>query len=131
MANPQIDEALATADRDSVKTDDGVLDTGVRVAGEDGAGRTTPEHLMAAAIAACFQQAVGIAASSQSVDASGATVQGRVTLQADEGGGYSSDFELVLSGLSGDDAERVLTQAKQFCPFTKALAGAGIQVRLG
>ena len=91
----------------------------------------TPEHLMAAAIASCLQQAIGIAASSQDIDVSSVQVQGRVALKSDEEAGYSSSFELVVSGLPSEVAERVLEQAQQFCPFTKALAGADLTVRLG
>ena len=127
----QVQEAVATAVPGSVRTEDGVLEASTQLAGEGTEGLTTPEHLMAAAIAACFEQAVGIAASSQGADASGARVQGRVTLKSDEEAGYTSDFEIVLSGIEGDAAERVLTQAQQVCPFTKALAGADLTVRLG
>ena len=37
----------------------------------------------------------------------------------------------IAAGLPGDVAERVLIQAKQLCPFTKALSGAGITVEVG
>jgi osmotically inducible protein OsmC len=127
----QVQEAVATAVPGSVKTEDGVLETRTQLAGEDKEGLTTPEHLMAAAIAACFQQSLGIAASTQGTDADGARVQGRVTLKSDEEAGYTSGFEIVVTGLEGDAAQRIVTQAEQICPFTKALAPAGISVRLG
>ena len=132
MAQTQnVHEAVATAVPGSVSTEDGVLEAKTQLAGEDHDGTTTPEHLMAAAIAACLQQAVGIAASSQDVDASGVQVQGRVTLSSDEEAGYTSGFALVVSGLPGDVAERVVEQAQQICPFTKALSGAGLTVTVG
>jgi lipoyl-dependent peroxiredoxin len=126
-----VQEAVATAVAGSVRTSDGVLEARTELAGESKDGATTPEHLMAAAIAACLHQAVGIAASSQDVDASSAQVQGTVTLRSDEEAGYTSGFELVVSGLPDEAAQRVLDQARQICPFTKALAGAGLTVRLG
>ena len=64
------------------------------------------------------------------IDASAASVEGRVALKSDEEAGYTADFALTVTGLSGDVAERVLNQAKQLCPFTKALASAGITVEL-
>ena len=132
MAQTQtVHEAVATAVPGSVSTDDGVLEARTQLAGEQNEGTTTPEHLMAAAIAACLQQSVGIAASSQDVDASGVQVQGRVTLKSEEETGYTSAFELVVSGLPGDVAERVLEQATAICPFTKALAGPALTVRAG
>ena len=126
-----VQQAVATAVPGTVKTDDGVLEAGTQLAGESKSGVTTPEHLMAAAIAACLQQAIGIAASTQEVDASSAQVTGTVVLKSDEEAGYTADFALTVSGLPAETAERVLTQAKQLCPFTKALAPAGITVDLG
>lgn len=132
MTQPQtVLEAVATAVPGTVSTQDGVLEASTQLAGETKDGVTTPEHLMAAAIAACLQQAIGIAASSQDVDASGTAVQGRVTLKTEEEAGYTAAFALVVSGLPDDVAERVLAQAKQLCPFTKALTPAGITVELG
>ncbi len=127
----QVLQAVATAVPGTVSTQDGVLSASTQLAGENKDGVTTPEHLMAAAIAACLQQAIGIAASTQEVDASGVQVEGRVSLLTEEEAGYTADFTLVVTGLPADSAERVLTQAKQLCPFTKALAGAGITVDLG
>lgn len=123
-------EALATAVPGTVRTEDGVLEARTQLAGEQQDGVTTPEHLMAGAIASCLQQAIGIAASTQEVDASSVQVEGRVALRSDPEGGYVADFALSVSGLPGDVAERVLTQAKAFCPFTKALTPAGLTVEL-
>lgn len=127
----QVLEAVATAVPGTVSTRDGVLSASTQLAGETKDGVTTPEHLMAAAIASCLQQAIGIAASTQEVDASSVQVEGRVSLLSDEEAGYTAGFTLVVTGLDGDTAKRVLTQAKQLCPFTKALAAAGITVDLG
>jgi organic hydroperoxide reductase OsmC/OhrA len=126
----QVLEAVATAVPGTVRTQDGVLEASTQLAGEHQDGVTTPEHLMAGAIASCLQQAIGLAASTQQVDASSVQVEGRVALRSDPEGGYVADFSLQVSGLPGEVAERVLTQAKAFCPFTKALAPAGITVEL-
>ncbi len=131
MTSPEtVHEAVATATPGSVSTSDDVLSASTQLAGEDKGGVTTPEHLMAAAIAACLQQAIGIAASSQEVDASSVSVEGTVTLKTEEEAGYTASFALAVSGLAGDSAERVVEQAKALCPFTKALEPAGISVTL-
>ncbi len=131
MTSPQtVLEAVATATPGSVKTSDGVVSATTQLAGEDKDGVTTPEHLMAAAIAACLQQSIGIAASSQDADASGVSVEGTVQLKTEEEAGYTSSFTLTVSGLDADSAERVVEQAKAICPFTKALTPAGLSVTL-
>jgi len=63
----QIHQATATVDRDGVPTDDGVIALRLAVAGEadDRDGVTSPEHLMAAALAGCLHQALRIALSAQ------------------------------------------------------------------
>ncbi len=129
-SNQSVQEAVATAVAGSVKTQDGVLEAKTQLSGEAAGDRTTPEHLMAAATAACLQQSIGIAASTQDVDASGATVTATVHLTTGEDAGYTSHFLLEVSGLPDDVAERVLEQAQQICPFTKALEGADLTVRL-
>ena len=53
-----------------------------------------------------------------------------MTLESGDGAGYTSSFELVVSGLPADTAERLLTQASALCPFTKALDGRGLTVRV-
>ncbi|TXR52678.1 OsmC family protein [Quadrisphaera setariae] len=125
-----VQDATATAVAGSVKTSDGVLEAQTQLAGEAAGDRTTPEHLMAAATAACLQQSIGIAASTQDVDASGAQVTAHVVLTTAEEAGYTSHITLEVSGLADDVAERVLEQAQQICPFTKALAGSDLTVKL-
>lgn len=126
-----IAEAGATADPSSVRTSDGVVQTPTHVAGEDASGSTTPEHLMAAALSSCLQQSIGVAASSAGVDASGATVEATVTLASASGQpGYTASFALTVSGLAGDEGRSVFEAAQAICPFTKALAGAGLTVEL-
>jgi osmotically inducible protein OsmC len=131
----QVMEATATATTAEgarrVATQDGVVDTATHVAGESGAGSTTPEHLMAAALASCFQQALVIAGSTQGVDVDAASVEARVALRSDEEAGYTAGFALVVTGLDDASGDRVVTQARQICPFTKALDAAGITVERG
>lgn len=131
--NQHLHTASATAGADGVRTDDGVTTTRLAVAtdAEDRDGATTPEHLMAAALAGCLHQALGVAASTRGGDAASARVTATVTLESADEGGYSAAFELVVSGLDGNSGEQVLQQAQVLCPFTKALDGPGLTVRLG
>lgn len=127
----QVHEARATASGSRVTVADGGLDIALGVAGDADAtdGATSPEHLMAAALAGCLHQALQVAASTQDASAVDASVEASVTLESGDGVGYTSSFELVVSGLPADSAERLLAQASALCPFTKALDGRGLTVR--
>jgi len=57
-------------------------------------------------------------------------IQGMVTSQSGDGAGYTARFELVVSGLGGDQGEQLLEQAQALCPFTKALDADRLTVRL-
>jgi lipoyl-dependent peroxiredoxin len=131
MSHQDVHTAAATARPGTVATDDERVTVDTVAAGDSASnGATTPEHLMAAALASCLQQAVGIAASSQGLDASGASVRAEVTLTAGDSTGYDATFTLVVEGL-GEAAERVVEQAAVICPFTSALAGERLSVSAG
>lgn len=129
----QVHEARATASASRVTAPDGGLDVALAVAGDaDSAGEaTSPEHLMAAALAGCLHQALQVAASSQGASAVDASVEATVTLESGDGVGYTSSFALVVTGLPADSADRMLEQAAALCPFTKALEGARLTLRAG
>lgn len=117
----------ATADGSRATTDDRALDVQVTTAdGDDDAG-VTPEHLMAAALAGCLQQALVIAAGTlgQHLEPS---VAATVTLSGAAGSGFSAAFDLVVTGLEGEHADDVLQQATSICPFTTALDGRSLTV---
>ena len=84
---------------------------------------------MAAALAGCLQQALTVASSTIEAEVD-ASVTSTVTLQSGDGAGYTARFELVVSGLGGDQGEQLLDQAKALCPFTKALDADRLTVRL-
>jgi osmotically inducible protein OsmC len=126
-----VHEASATADVKGVRSDDDVVAVALALAGDADAqpDTTTPEHLMAAALAGCLQQALTVAASTQDADVA-PTVISTVTLNSGEGGGYTAVFDLVVSGLDGTQGAQMLEQAKALCPFTKALDSERLTVRL-
>lgn len=92
---------------------------------EEAGESITPEHLFAAAYAACFHSALKSAAerAHQSID--GSTVTAQVQLGTEDDGGYRLAVELRASvpGVSRSDAEHLLHQAHQTCPYSKATRG--------
>ncbi|TGD95263.1 Ohr family peroxiredoxin [Methylobacterium nonmethylotrophicum] len=110
-----------------VRSDDGQLD--VRLAfpaalGGSGQG-TNPEQLFAAGFSACFASAVRFAAGQKKLDAGAVTVDTEVTLFVREDGRYGlrADFAVKAPGLSTDDVDAVIAEAKRICAYTNATAG--------
>ena len=132
QSTPQsVHQASATADSQGVRSDDDAVGVNLALAGDADAqpGTTTPEHLMAAALAGCLQQALTVAGSTIGADIK-TSVSSTVALESGDGAGYSARFELVVSGLDVEHGDELLEQAKVLCPFTKALDADRLTVRL-
>ncbi len=86
---------------------------------------TNPEQLFAAAYAACFHGALRAALDKAHLASDGSTVTARVTLKQDDQSGYQLGVELraSLPGINRGEAEKLLKQAHQTCPYSKAVAG--------
>jgi osmotically inducible protein OsmC len=83
----------------------------------------TPEHLFAGAYAACFHSALKSAAERANLDISGSTVVARVEL-GDEGNNQSAlavTLRASLPGASDHEARRLLHDAHQSCPYSRAV----------
>jgi lipoyl-dependent peroxiredoxin len=111
----------------SAKSEDGNLDVRLafpRELGGNGQG-TNPEQLFAAGFSACFASAVRFAAGQKKLDAGNVTVDTAVTLFVREDGRYGlrADFDVKVPGLSGDDLDAVIAEAKRICAYTNATAG--------
>jgi osmotically inducible protein OsmC len=91
----------------------------------------TPEHLFAAAYAACFHSALRSAAKTAHDDISGSSVIARVALVDDESGGSRLAIEMraAIPGVSKEQGERLLRQAHSTCPYSRAVRG-NIEVKL-
>lgn len=91
----------------------------------------SPEHLFAAAYAACFHSALRHAAQTAHADISGSSVIARVGLADEESGGSRLTVELraAIPGVSKDDGDRLLRQAHATCPYSRAVRG-NIDVKL-
>jgi Ohr subfamily peroxiredoxin len=111
----------------TAKSEDGNLDVRLafpRELGGNGQG-TNPEQLFAAGFSACFASAVRFVAGQKKLDAGTVTVDTAVTLFVREDGRYGlrADFDVKAPGLSGEDLDAVIAEAKRICAYTNATAG--------
>lgn len=92
--------------------------------GGSGAG-TNPEQLFAAGFSACFASAIRFAAGQMKLDAGEVTIDTAVTLFVRDDGRYGlrADFDVSVPGLSGDERDAVIAEAKRICAYTNATAG--------
>lgn len=124
MKTIHVAEMVAQGGRDgTVETPEGWLS--LRLSTDERAGSLTPEHLFAAAYASCFLGALKNAAQAAHLSADEATVTARAHLEEDEEGGYELNVDLraALPEVKDSDVERLLKQAHQTCPYSKATRG--------
>ncbi|MFT3866993.1 MAG: Ohr family peroxiredoxin [Nibricoccus sp.] len=93
--------------------------------GEKGEDPVTPETLFAGAYAACFHGALLGAATRAHLMIPGSTVIGRVALLENEQGGWRLGVKLraSLPGIDRHQAEKLMHQAHQTCPYSQATRG--------
>ncbi len=92
----------------------------------------TPEHLFAAAYAACFHSALKHAARTAHLDIPGASLIARVGLADDAAGGgahLTVELRAALPGVDTAQAEKLLRQAHATCPYSRAVRG-NVDVKL-
>jgi Ohr subfamily peroxiredoxin len=110
-----------------VQTDDGLLDTPVRLPKELGGagGSTNPEQLFAAGYAACFHSALRLAGQQAGVDVSDSEVSATVHLGTTDAGGFGLGVELDVSlpACSPEEARATADLAHQLCPYSNATRG--------
>ncbi|SER95868.1 peroxiredoxin, Ohr subfamily [Propionibacterium cyclohexanicum] len=122
-------EALSTGGgRDGhVRTVDGRLDTDMaapKEMGGSGAG-LNPELLFAAGYAACFNSALHAVARKEGTALRDVSVGSRVSIGANDAGGYQLQvvLEINVPGLDHEAAVRLINDADQLCPYSNALRG--------
>lgn len=102
--------------------------------GGDGRQGNSPEELFAAAYAACFLDAIKLAAGRSGTKlAEDANVTARVAVGENAAGrGLDLDVALAvdLPGLQDEVTCRLMKEAHELCPYSKALHG-NVEVRLG
>jgi len=95
------------------------------------AGATNPEQLFAAGYAACFEGALGVAARQAKITLPRVAIESLVSIgKAEDGGfGIAVDLTVNIEGMDQQQAENLVQQADQICPYSRATRG-NIEVNL-
>ncbi len=127
--------ATASGGREGhVESSDGVVDLDLsrpeEMGGEGGSG-TNPEQLFAAGYSACFESALRLVAGNQDKEFGDASITANIDIGATESGDYALAVELVghFPDLSREDAEALMDDAHQVCPYSNATRG-NVDVKL-
>ena len=111
-----------------VKSDNGRIDLETRPPKEMGGNGegTNPEELFSAGYSACFLGALRLVARSNGIKLDdAAAITTRVGFGKDSEGGFGINADLVgyLPGLEQAQADDLMKQAHQVCPYSKATHG--------
>lgn len=110
-----------------VQSTDGFIDTDVRVPRELGGagGATNPEQLFAAGYAACFHSALQLVAGKAKLDVTDSEVVADVSIGMNGVGGFglAVQLEIALPALERAEAEKLVEQAHEVCPYSNATRG--------
>ena len=106
------------------KSSDGHLDIKLSAPGTNGIG-TNPEQLFAAGWSACFEGAMGIAASKARITLPEDTaIDAEIDLCLDKGGFFlQARLNVSLPGLDKETALELIHAAENICPYSKAIKG--------
>lgn len=128
-------KATATGGRDGrAISSDNVIDlplsTPKEMGGPGKADSTNPEQLLAAGYAACFDGALNLVARLAKTPIAGSTVEADVSFGKDgDNYGLAVDLKVNIPGLNQTQAEELVAQAHQVCPYSRATRG-NIEVSL-
>ena len=121
--------ATATGGRTGhAETDDSVLAVDLAVPkdmGGTGAVGTNPEQLFAAGYAACFGSALDYLAQQRKIDTGTVSVTAEIGIGPNDHGSFSLSAALRVDvpNLSQSDAEALVADAHQVCPYSNAIKG--------
>jgi Ohr subfamily peroxiredoxin len=106
------------------KSSDGHLDIKLSAPGTNGVG-TNPEQLFAAGWSACFEGAMGIAASKRRIKLPEDTaIDAEVDLCIDKGEFFlQARLNISIPGLDREIAWELIDAAEKICPYSKAIKG--------
>jgi Ohr subfamily peroxiredoxin len=106
------------------QSDDRRLEIRHSVPGKPGNG-TNPEQLFAAGWSACFEGAMGIAASKLKMTLPADTaIDAEIDLLlGDEGYAIAGRLNVSIPGVPRDIAQKIVSMAETFCPYSKATRG--------
>ena len=110
-----------------VESSDGVLDLDLSMPeamGGPGGDGTNPEQLFAAGYSACFENALRRVGGQQKKNVRDASVTANVGIGRDDNG-FGLEVELIgtLPSLPREEAEDLMREAHQVCPYSKATRG--------
>ena len=110
--------------------DDGSLALDLALPGSGKAG-ANPEQLFALGYAACFDNALPVAAKQLQLQPAGTATSVEVGIGQTTEGGYALDIDLhvEVKGLEQADAQRLVEAAHKICPYSNATRG-NVDVRL-
>ncbi len=111
---------------------DGHLDVKLAAPGSARIG-TNPEQLLATAWSACFESAIALAAGNRKIVLpADPVIEAEVDLLAsDSGFSLRARFKVSLPGVAREVAQRLVDEAHQSCPYSKAMRGnIDVAVRL-
>ena len=110
--------------------DDGSLALDLALPGSGKAG-ANPEQLFALGYAACFDNALPVAAKQLQLQPTGTATSVEVGIGQTAEGGYALDIDLhvEVKGLDQADAQRLVEAAHKICPYSNATRG-NVDVRL-
>ena len=99
--------------------------------GGEGGSATNPEQLFAAGYSACFGQALRLVADRQDKDVGDSSIRANVDIGKTKDGGFGLAVELIgrLPGLRREEAQALMEEAHQVCPYSRATRG-NIDVKL-
>ena len=111
----------------SVTSSDGLLNMKLALPKSMG-GREdapNPEMLFGAGYASCFENALLYVAKQEGVSLQGTAVNATVGLNATEEGPFqlTAILDVEIGGLSQADAEKLVAEAHQVCPYSRAIRG--------
>ena len=118
-----------------VESSDGTLDLDLSMpeglGGPGNEGTTNPEQLFAAGYSACFGQALRLVADRHGKDVGDSSIRANVDIGKTKGGGFGLAVELIgrLPGLRREEAQALMEEAHQVCPYSRATRG-NIDVKL-
>ncbi len=110
-----------------VASEDGILDTDVRIPKEMGGpgGATNPEQLFAAGYAACFHSALKLVGGQEKADVTDTQVSATVSIGTLDSGGFGLAVELdvAIPKVEHDAALALVEKAHEVCPYSNATRG--------
>ena len=123
-------EVVASGDgRDGeVVSSDGVIDEKLAIPkemGGPGGAHTNPEQLFAAGYAACFHSALRVVARQTKTELGETSITANVNLNRSDEGKFVLSVKLVahLPGFEQGQADQLVAQAHQVCPYSNATRG--------